>query len=244
ATTVLAVTHPDDREQTRQALAVLRAGRLRSYQVEKRYVPAGGEPVWVLLSSSVVRDIGGAPLYFFSQPLDVTERRPSEAGAIRAASRSEVLAQVSRAFAEAGTDYQSVLDAICRMGSELSGHSWAVLLLDEARTHLDVVSLWQLDAVSSERLRERYATRHVPLDGLIGKVIAEGVAMTFGPDDLAAIAGARTIAADSIAANRLVSLHGIPLVVRGVSIGALVLAEHLGVPQPPAPDPDAGNDAP
>ena len=55
------------------------AGEIKTYSLEKRYVPGGdGDPVWVSLSASLVRDDTGAPMYFISQIQDITERREAE----------------------------------------------------------------------------------------------------------------------------------------------------------------------
>jgi diguanylate cyclase (GGDEF)-like protein/PAS domain S-box-containing protein len=72
------ITHPDDLDADLALLRQVIAGELRSYRMEKRYVRADGEQVWVLLSVSLVRDDAGEPLYFVSQIEDVTERRRNE----------------------------------------------------------------------------------------------------------------------------------------------------------------------
>src|SRR5437763_16373156 len=78
-TTVLAVTHPDERPQTARALAALARGDVPSYQTEKSYLHSSGERVWVLLSSAVVRDSDATARYVFSQLQAITERRRAQA---------------------------------------------------------------------------------------------------------------------------------------------------------------------
>jgi len=73
-------THPEDLEASRAGLRETLSGRQVGFQVEKRYVDAHGEIVWVHLSTRLVRDPDGAPLHFVSQIQDITEqRRTSEA---------------------------------------------------------------------------------------------------------------------------------------------------------------------
>jgi diguanylate cyclase (GGDEF)-like protein/PAS domain S-box-containing protein len=72
------ITHPDDLEADLELVRQVVAGERRSYRMEKRYVRSDGEPVWVVLSVSVVRADEGEPLYFVSQIEDVTERRRGE----------------------------------------------------------------------------------------------------------------------------------------------------------------------
>ena len=81
------ITHPDDLEADLELVRQVVAGERRSYRMQKRYLRADGEQVWVLLSVSLVRDDAGQPLYFVSQIEDVTERRRSEDALLEAEDR-------------------------------------------------------------------------------------------------------------------------------------------------------------
>jgi diguanylate cyclase (GGDEF)-like protein/PAS domain S-box-containing protein len=74
-TTFQALTHPDDLETDLEHLKRLLAGEIRTYQIEKRYFHKEGYIVWVLLSTSLIHDEEGGPLYFVSQIQDITERK-------------------------------------------------------------------------------------------------------------------------------------------------------------------------
>ena len=54
------------------------SGRIDTYRIDKRYVHKDGFEVWTSVSSSVVRDADGRPLYFVTQIEDITERRRAE----------------------------------------------------------------------------------------------------------------------------------------------------------------------
>ena len=93
------ITHPDDLEADLAHVTELLAGRSRSYHMEKRYLRADGEIVWVLLSVSLVRDESGVPRHFISQVQDVTQRKETEAE--RSATHqktSEVLERITDGF--------------------------------------------------------------------------------------------------------------------------------------------------
>jgi diguanylate cyclase (GGDEF)-like protein/PAS domain S-box-containing protein len=75
ATTLRAMTHPDDIDLDVQSMCQLLAGRIPSYQVEKRYRHAWGHHVWVLVTSSIVRDEDRWPLYLVTQVQDISERK-------------------------------------------------------------------------------------------------------------------------------------------------------------------------
>ncbi len=88
------VTHPDDRATTLNRRQRRLAGHVFPSRIEKRYVRADGGIVRVAVSSTVVRDSSGRPLYSVSQIEDVTER-------VRA---QEALAEAEERFRRAFDD--------------------------------------------------------------------------------------------------------------------------------------------
>ena len=83
-TTLQALVHPEDVDRDERAFQDLLAGRVPSYQTEKRYRDASGRYVWLGLTVSMVRDRRGEPLYVVTQIQDISERKD-------AASRLEYL---------------------------------------------------------------------------------------------------------------------------------------------------------
>ncbi|MDB5305457.1 MAG: diguanylate cyclase with and sensor, partial [Phycisphaerales bacterium] len=78
--TFLAVTHPDDRDESRQMVRALIEGRIPNFVLEKRYLrPDGRPPVWAQVSVSVTRDGEGNPLDIIALVQDITQRRQAEA---------------------------------------------------------------------------------------------------------------------------------------------------------------------
>jgi PAS domain S-box-containing protein len=75
---VIELTHPDDLARN----AVLREPMLRgerdSYEAEKRYLHRDGSPVWVHVTSSVVKDASGHPLHRIAIVQDITDRKRTE----------------------------------------------------------------------------------------------------------------------------------------------------------------------
>lgn len=66
------LTHPDDLAATVERRARQLEGSNET-RIEKRYVRADGETVWVAISSTLVRDAAGEPLYTVAQIEDVGE---------------------------------------------------------------------------------------------------------------------------------------------------------------------------
>jgi len=75
ATTLRALTHPEDVDLDADSLRELLDGRIPSYQTEKRYRHAWGHYLWGMLTVSLVRNDEGKILYIVSQLQDISERR-------------------------------------------------------------------------------------------------------------------------------------------------------------------------
>ena len=72
------VTHPDDVLLDAAKLAELRAGELKTYSVEKRYLTATGEQLWGQLTAAAVPNLHGEVHGIIVQLQDVTQRRDAE----------------------------------------------------------------------------------------------------------------------------------------------------------------------
>jgi diguanylate cyclase (GGDEF)-like protein/PAS domain S-box-containing protein len=72
------ITHPDDLSVDLDHFERILAGKMRTYQIEKRYIHKKGHVVWTLLNVSMVQDDEGKPLYFVSQIQDISERKSAE----------------------------------------------------------------------------------------------------------------------------------------------------------------------
>jgi PAS domain S-box-containing protein len=72
------ITHPDDLEKDLDCLQQVLAGKILSYQMEKRYFDKNRQIVFVRLSVSLIRDPDGEPFYFVSQIENITELKNRE----------------------------------------------------------------------------------------------------------------------------------------------------------------------
>ena len=78
-----AITHPDDLEADLAHVEDLLAGRAKTYSMEKRYVRANGETVWINLTVSLVRDANGRPDFFVAVIEDISARKSAQLDARR-----------------------------------------------------------------------------------------------------------------------------------------------------------------
>ncbi len=72
------IAYPEDQEVSPEFIKHAIAGKNGSLTFEKRYFHKQGHIVWGQVSSSLVRDAEGIPLYFISQVQDITERKQIE----------------------------------------------------------------------------------------------------------------------------------------------------------------------
>lgn len=98
ATTVQAITHPDDLDASVDSVRRMLAGELSDYRMEQRYVHKQGHVVWVLLSVSLVRSAEGTALYLIDQIVDITDRKRTQDALVETARQLE---QTNRDLAQA-----------------------------------------------------------------------------------------------------------------------------------------------
>jgi PAS domain S-box-containing protein len=67
------ITHPDDIREDMALAERLFSGKIPSYRMQKRYLKKNGEVIWINLTSSVIRDHEGEPLYGLAMVEDITE---------------------------------------------------------------------------------------------------------------------------------------------------------------------------
>jgi PAS domain S-box-containing protein len=72
------VTHPDDAGTGMEVMNDCLAGRLDSFELQRRYRHADGHAVEVIVTSALLREPGGTPQFFATQIIDMTERHALE----------------------------------------------------------------------------------------------------------------------------------------------------------------------
>jgi len=78
AMTVKDISHPGDVDATEEEHAKLRAGQIKAFKTEKRYLRKDGSSVWVGMTVAVKRDRLGEPQYELSVVEDISGRKGAE----------------------------------------------------------------------------------------------------------------------------------------------------------------------
>jgi PAS domain S-box-containing protein len=125
--TIKDLTHPDDRDASRERRTRLLRGDADARQIEKRCVRADGGIVWVEVTSTLVRDASGAPAYTVAHIEDITERRVARRALVEAEERFR------RAFDDAPIGMGLVAEdgrflRVNRLLCEITGYSETQLL--------------------------------------------------------------------------------------------------------------------
>lgn len=72
------ITYPEDLELDLNYVRQLLAGKITTYQMEKRYICKDSSIIWVLLSGSLIRDVENNPLYFIAQIQNIDSQKRVE----------------------------------------------------------------------------------------------------------------------------------------------------------------------
>jgi diguanylate cyclase (GGDEF)-like protein/PAS domain S-box-containing protein len=105
------VTHPDDLDADLAQVAMLVAGEIAGYQMEKRFITRSGDQIWVLLSASLVRDAAGRPRHFISQIEDISQRKQDQRQLLQAEAEARAERDHAKAIISAmGEGYALTMD--------------------------------------------------------------------------------------------------------------------------------------
>ena len=102
------ITHPEDRARDRSLMESLLSGEHDSYEIEKRYLHRDGATIWGSLTSSLVKDTSGRPLYRVSIVQNITQRKRTEAE-LQQVQKMEAIGQLAGGVAH---DFNNLLGVI------------------------------------------------------------------------------------------------------------------------------------
>lgn len=148
------LTHPDDRARDAQGWQEALARGDSHFTIEKRYVRRDGRSVWVSVTSTLIRDDAGSPLYAIGVVLDVNSRHAALAGI--AAARADLDHRVSERTAALAA-VNAELDRMTKRFEKLIDASpAAIIALDPGQR----VEIWNPGAAALFEISEEQAVGH------------------------------------------------------------------------------------
>jgi PAS domain S-box-containing protein len=175
----LQAVHPDDREQTQQAVRHSLEGR-GEFEAEYRVTAGDGAPRWVAARGQVERDAAGKPLRLRGVTVDVTERKLAEAelqrlqGELAHVSRVSTVGQLSNTLAHELNQPLAIILTNAQAAQRLLAQQPPDLA--EARDILaDIVSADERAGDVIKRLRELLKPGQTQLQPLSASELVEDV---------------------------------------------------------------------
>ncbi len=101
------ITHPDDLPESSECVRCLLAGERDTWAMEKRYLTANGRYLWTHVTTRLVRDEAGEPLYFLTHIQDIDQHKRD----LREFALRNQIAEIFLTTDDQGM-YPAVLDAI------------------------------------------------------------------------------------------------------------------------------------
>lgn len=178
------ITHPDDLETDLDYVQQMLAGKIQSYQMEKRYFHKTGRIIWALLSVSLVHDSAARPMYFVSQIQDITNSKRAEDQIRQNAWRAEALAHTA-ALLNAQLNLERVLETVCEQVAHfLNAPVVTVYLADEPAKMLAPARAVGMSPEAARRLSSIPLVEYKKLAGEANEplVIADVQAISGLPD--------------------------------------------------------------
>ncbi len=90
------IIHPDDLHVDFDHIKKVIAGKMDSFEIEKRCIHKNGNVIWIKLFSNVMRDYDGNVLYTIAAVADITEQKQMELALIESKERYQNLVNIFR----------------------------------------------------------------------------------------------------------------------------------------------------
>lgn len=91
------LVHPDFLDVASQQFKSLADGRVSGYRAERQFLRKDGEPIWILVSASLLRnERTGRPLYLIAQLTDIDRQKKAEAAVAESESRMNYALEAAR----------------------------------------------------------------------------------------------------------------------------------------------------
>jgi PAS domain S-box-containing protein len=137
--------HPDDLDKSPGFIRKALAGEITSSIFEKRHLHKTGRVVWILVSSTLVRDAHSKPLYFISLVQDITAQRQAESDLALHAVRLQALLDL---HLKAQDPQQEIVDFVLEAALRITQSKYCWLgQVDEAESVM-TINKWSKETMA------------------------------------------------------------------------------------------------
>ncbi|NTU79337.1 MAG: response regulator [Chloroflexales bacterium] len=221
--TVLQTEYPDgDRAQVLEAFRAHGAWKGEVIQHHR-----DGHPLVIMAATALIRAPTGEPIGVVSVNRDISERKAAEAQLRAYAARLEVITEASRAFVEAGAEYQALIEQIARISADRLHAACSIRLLSDDGQWLDVAAVGHYGPAAQQDMQASLAPWRIHLDDRAPAAVAART----GEAQFVPVIDPEALAATVPPERRALlqrffphSLMVLPLRLHGRSIGSLMLA--------------------
>jgi PAS domain S-box-containing protein len=140
------ITHPDEVERDLDEYRRQWSDEIESYTMEKRYLHKSGRPLWISVSSSVVRDAAGRPLYAIRVTQDISDRKQAEESLAEETRSLETLNRVG-GLLSAELDLERLVQAATDAATELTGARFGAFFYNIVNEHGESYKLYTLSGL-------------------------------------------------------------------------------------------------
>ena len=149
----LDITHPGDRDLSREFLRQMLTGELSSLSTENRYLRKDGSVMWTGLTTAVLRDDAGTPKYLISVLQDISERKLAEQALQERLRFEKLVGSISSDFVNLEPEDvdAGIIGALQSIGEFAHGDRARVCLFSEDGTSMENSHEWCAEGVSSLR---------------------------------------------------------------------------------------------
>lgn len=164
------ITYPDDIQISQNAIDLLLSGEKNSIRFIKRYLHKNGSIVWVDISTVLIRESDGSPLYFITTLIDITEKVKFEEQ--NRINQERVKAQLELSLMTNAT-IKEVTDYTLEKSIEITNSEIGYLaFLNENETILKMYS-WSKEALKQCAMQEKPLEFNLEETGLLGEVVRQ-----------------------------------------------------------------------
>ncbi len=168
--TVNDISHPDYRTVSSKFIEKAVSGVESKGTFEKLYLHKTGKIVWGQVTSSLVRDTEGNPLYFISHVQDITDRKRAEEYHRRNEARLESLLRISQYRADSTKDLLNyALDEAIRLTDSKIGY---IYYYNEDRREF-ILNTWSKEVMADCSIENPQTRYHLDKTGLWGEAVRQ-----------------------------------------------------------------------